>query len=1047
MANLKILNLDGERLVRVSNGTPMLIDAGSDVEVVLGDGPLTTLGVGLPGSETTDSLGILLGGPSGVTAPDGISQGKPILVDGVQIGTINFAGPTTLDFSFVAGVTKDQVEQLIKAITYTDSAVAGGFAGGHQIVLNLSDGHRLAAATIAITDNVVGTDLADSFTATGLTLNAGDRLSGLGGDDTLTLTGGGAFNLHLMDGFSGIDTVRGTGVDDEIVIAGTQLGDVHRIDGGGAATQDVLRVTGSADLSDVDIIGFGEIRFGSDGGTLTVGNAELAKLVTGYGTTGDKLTVTGGVLTAQERQALHLRGVDTIVAREVAGGDFVTTTHQAPKVTNFDGNYINAAVGGPVFIDVNRDAVLSVDDGRLKSIAVQVTGPFLLGSVTVAASASLTFSNTDDPTKKNLHYDGTLIGLVEGWGTASLSIGFNADSTASMAQEVLRSLTFVRPNSPPQDTWIITVTVTDLGERRSEGHVHVLSEVTQSLTEGIDNIGGSGLDEIFEATFESLNDGDRIDGGGGLDALQLSASSNRTFDLTLLDSLAGIETIRGSTHSDIIRIGASQLNRVGSFNGGGNDGTSGDALSLAAGTTFDLTWKNISGFERIMLEVDGTQVTTDRLATAQLIDGRSTKNDHLILVGIDLSDTEREAYFSRGIDKITDGSGRTTENRAPALTGVDGDHIRLSAGRSVVIDLESDGTLGAEDDDIRLLTVSVTEKHGAGDTALEIRSGNGITLSAGLDPGSDITVDGVTIGTIATGSDRWEIRVAFTEAATHSLVQKLIRALVYRNTSTDNFLADHDTVKLVLVDEGGRASTAEIDVTITPNIVAFLTNGVDHVVGTGENEVFVAPTNTITAGDTLDGGGGTDTLALGDGPSDLTLFATLTGIEALEGSSDDQTITANAANLAGIATIRGGGGEDRFLLMAGDYDFSGKTIEGVEALSLQGNGTLTFNDRATALLAGAVAGATASVNLTGEAVFTPAERIQLFRQDIASIKDASGTYTNADPDGISLSAATIREVARAGTPIGTLSATDPNQGDTFTYRLLDTAGGRFKLVR
>jgi hypothetical protein len=55
------------------------------------------------------------------------------------------------------------------------------------------------------------------------------------------------------------------------------------------------------------------------------------------------------------------------------------------------------------------------------------------------------------------------------------------------------------------------------------------------------------------------------------------------------------------------------------------------------------------------------------------------------------------------------------------------------------------------------------------------------------------------------------------------------------------------------------------------------------------------------------------------------------------------------------------------------------------------------------------------------------------------------TPVNIPPTGLTLTGASIKEYAAAGTPIGTLSATDAN-GDALTYTLSDTAGARFKIV-
>jgi hypothetical protein len=50
------------------------------------------------------------------------------------------------------------------------------------------------------------------------------------------------------------------------------------------------------------------------------------------------------------------------------------------------------------------------------------------------------------------------------------------------------------------------------------------------------------------------------------------------------------------------------------------------------------------------------------------------------------------------------------------------------------------------------------------------------------------------------------------------------------------------------------------------------------------------------------------------------------------------------------------------------------------------------------------------------------------------------------PTSLALSANTVPEHCRQGTVIGQLSAVDPDFGDTLTYQLLDSAGGRFKIT-
>ena len=54
-----------------------------------------------------------------------------------------------------------------------------------------------------------------------------------------------------------------------------------------------------------------------------------------------------------------------------------------------------------------------------------------------------------------------------------------------------------------------------------------------------------------------------------------------------------------------------------------------------------------------------------------------------------------------------------------------------------------------------------------------------------------------------------------------------------------------------------------------------------------------------------------------------------------------------------------------------------------------------------------------------------------------------GSYLGSAPTAISLTNSQIAENSANGSVVGTLSATDPNVGDTLTFTLVDSAGGRF----
>jgi Ca2+-binding RTX toxin-like protein len=339
-----------------------------------------------------------------------------------------------------------------------------------------------------------------------------------------------------------------------------------------------------------------------------------------------------------------------------------------------------------------------------------------------------------------------------------------------------------------------------------------------SLTTGIDNIIGTGAAETFYADSASIGPHDRLNGGEGIDTLQLKSSED-TWDaylLSWLDHLSGIEILIGSEKDDNVFISASQITGFMTLDGGAG-GFNG--LYPDGGGTFDLRGKTIRGFERIQVWTDGTEIIVDNLDTARLIAGFHTKGDHLILTDHVLSDSEREAFFRQGIEKITDKNNRTTENYAPQFGGLDGDQHRISAGDSTLLDKNGDAILISPENDLAFLQISSNTY--LRDGHFDIQTGDGISLSDEMHEGSEITIEATdgttTIGKIETRSwESFSVGIELYEEATPALVQKLIRALSYKNSSTDPSFTRRQDIKITLEDHGGRTAEANIKVVIAP---------------------------------------------------------------------------------------------------------------------------------------------------------------------------------------------------------------------------------------
>ncbi len=234
-----------------------------------------------------------------------------------------------------------------------------------------------------------------------------------------------------------------------------------------------------------------------------------------------------------------------------------------------------------------------------------------------------------------------------------------------------------------------------------------------------------------------------------------------------------------------------------------------------------------------------------------------------------------------------------------------------------------------------------------------------------------------------------------------------------------------------------------------PTTEARLTTHMERLAGAAAADVFEVELGGLSEGDEIDGGGVTstnkDTLRMAaSGTMDLTKPAALARFEILEATNGHDTIIAAAGRLGDFETLDGGDGNDTLELKSGSYNLQYKSILNFERLELLEGADIQVASKDLALLSHGTGNST-RVWLHGSS-FTTAEIAQLFRQGVKTITDDNGTHTNASPDQLMLSNSAISEFAAKGEKVGLLSADDPNAGDTFTYSLVDDAGGRFAIA-
>ncbi|CAN7756272.1 VCBS domain-containing protein [Bradyrhizobium sp. LjRoot220] len=919
----------------------------------------------------------------------------------------------------------------------------GGFDTASYNSMTLSTGGiavMLAAGTV--TDNVSGvigqdtlqsieaiqgTHFADTFNATGYglagALNVGNNFSfnqfeGLGGNDTIT--GNGNTRLGYFNATAGV-TVVFTGSGSGTAVGNASVGTdtftlVNSITGSGHGDS----ITGDGTNNAFDG-GAGDDTINGGGGSDTITGGAGNDTIEGGSGFADMAVYTG----ARNLYTINLTGAgvgsvsgpdgsDTFTGIEVlqfSNQYLLTTSGLAGSPVNVTGlNFIGGvAVGtltgtGDDFLTIGQqlsNRLIDLGGGTGDTITLGVSGFYNLNLANVE---SLKGSGADDFLSLVANANGLAIDLGVGTNdVVNLAGGINAISVVNV--ESINTQDGIVGSPVSNDTLTLLNSVTGLTVNLQQGNNTLnLAAGANSLVNvfNINTINGTGSDDAL--TISNGINGSTVNLGGGTDTLILTNGFN-----TL--GLSGVENVFGGTADDFVNLQNIVSDVTFDLGNGSND-----TLTLFSG----INSVGAVGVETI--NVNEAVASDDTLTLTNLVSGLSVNlglgtNTINLAAG---SNSLNNAFGTNIINGTSSGDTLTVVNGLYQSTvnlgdGTDTLILTNPTGFSTLGLVGVENVVGGTADDYIVLQNEVT------DVTFDLGTGNDTLILAN---GSN-SVGVVSVAAI-NGSDFGD--------------------------PSDDTLTLLSNVTGININLGDGNNTLNLAAG-TNSVQGY---GLDTIMGTASADVLTTLENA--QGSTIDLGADIDTLNLGV----IATGVTVKNIENVNGSEFNDTITI--ANTSGTTTVTGGLGTDFITASAGQdnirYTSAGQAgVGGGETVN-------DFNAAVDTIVLDHVAGLAGDIHFVNSGVFTGTpgnSEARLLNGNVLQIdldgdgagdmeitlNGLTGTLTddsfvtsgvNHAPSDISLLGSSVAENSAVNTVVGTLSASDPDAGDTFTFSIVNPNG-------
>ncbi|MDR4481116.1 MAG: delta-60 repeat domain-containing protein [Nitrospira sp.] len=307
-------------------------------------------------------------------------------------------------------------------------------------------------------------------------------------------------------------------------------------------------------------------------------------------------------------------------------------------------------------------------------------------------------------------------------------------------------------------------------------------------------------------------------------------------DVTIFDAeLSTLNNFGGATLT-LARNGGANAQDVYSASGLLATLAEGGAL-VFNGTTIGTVTTNSGGTLLLTFNAGATQTLVDSAMRAIAYANNSSTPPASVQINWTFNDGNTGAQGGGGALSATGNTtvNITAVNDAPTITNLSGDSLAYSEGDGAVVIEQGGNAVVADVDSADFNTGTLTVSFSAGsDSAEDVLSIRNQGTGAGQIgvSGSNVTYQGVTIGTVTGGSSGTNLVITFNGSATPTAVTALVKNITYQDTDTNAPTTGARTVRYVLTDGDGGTS-ANYDTTVTVS---------------GVND---APTITNLSGDSL----------------------------------------------------------------------------------------------------------------------------------------------------------------------------------------------------